>query len=312
MNILITGGRGYLGGHLCQHLGSAKGYQVFSGSRRPISGVQHIAEERVMNWSSRDSLLESCTDIDTIVHLAAMNANDCGDDSIAALTINGVGTARLLEAAKIAGVRRFLYISTAHVYGNPLVGNITEETLPFPVHPYATSHRAAEDLVLAAQRAGQIEGVVIRLSNAFGSPMRADANCWDLLFNDLCRQAVTKKTIMLRSTGMQKRDFVPIKDVCRAIKHLLILPLESFDKPLFNVGGNWSPTVFDVALLVAGRFEERKGYRPQINRLIPKSEERATNLSYCIDRLRGTGFILEADKFTELDGLIDFCTDIFG
>lgn len=312
MKILVTGGKGYLGGRLCQFFASSDDYQVFCGTRNFVSLQESGIEERMTDWSSQESLLLCCRGIDVIVHLAGMNAADCDKDPVAALMLNGIGTAQLLEAAKTEGVKRFIYISTAHVYGSPLMGHITEDTFPFPIHPYATSHKTAEDLVLALRGTGSgLEGVVLRLSNAYGVPVRMEVNCWGLLFNDLCRQAVTQETIILRSSGMQRRDFVPITDVCRAIAHLLTLPIEKFNKPIFNIGGNWSPTVLEIASIIADRIELKIGYRPIIKRATPSLEERPTHLTYCINRLLGTGFILNANRMNELDDLIHFCCSAF-
>ncbi|MDF1827366.1 MAG: SDR family oxidoreductase [Legionellaceae bacterium] len=311
MNILVTGGRGYLGGRLCQFLSEIEEFQLFSGSRAVVlesrSEIHHVA----MEWSSRDSLIACSEGMDMIVHCAAMNASECSKDPVAALSVNALGTARLLEAAKATGVKRFIYLSTAHVYGSPLVGMLTEKKMPFPVHPYATSHKAAEDLVLAEQRDGQIEGIVLRLSNAFGPPVDVGVNCWDLLFNDLCKQAITKGAITLRSTGIEQRDFVPITDVCRAIAHLMKLSSKQYNKMLFNIGGGWNPTVYEVALLIAERVKLKKGYRPTINRVIPTLEEAPEKLIYCTERLDRTGFVLDTNRLNELDNLINFCSNAF-
>lgn len=75
-----------------------------------------------------------CSDIDCVVHLAALNENDCLLDPVRAAGVNTVATLRLLEAAAEADVKRFIYISTAHVYGSPLDGFLDEYTLCRPVH----------------------------------------------------------------------------------------------------------------------------------------------------------------------------------
>ena len=76
-----------------------------------------------------------------------MNAQNCVTDPVAALEVNAVATARLLQAAIRQGAKRFIYLSTAHVYGSSLSGVITEETCPASLCPYAASHRAGEDVV---------------------------------------------------------------------------------------------------------------------------------------------------------------------
>ena len=137
---------------------------------------------------------------------------------------NGIPTIVMGAAKDIVewcGVPRFLYFSTAHVYGSSLEGTITEQTCPRNLHPYATSHLAGEQAVLEAAQRGAIRGVVFRLSNAFGAPVSSEVNCWMLLVNDLCRQAVTTGELALRTAGLQLRDFVTLEDVTRAVLHVL-------------------------------------------------------------------------------------------
>jgi len=311
-NVLITGGKGYLGGRLSRYLAGIEELRVHVASRSPAPAPEGGVTEVGTDWESQESLRAACAGMDAVVHLATMNATDSGRDPIGALRMNGVGTVRLLEAAKAGGVRCFVYMSTAHVYGSPLAGILSEETCPMPVHPYATSHRAAEDTVLAAHRQGVLKGVVLRLSNSFGAPASVEANCWDLLFNDLCRQVVGSDGITLRSSGLQRRDFVPITDVCRAILHVLDLPVDASVQPLFNVGGNWSPTIYEVAQQVADRFEQKTGCRPEITRPAPAPGEMAQDLEYRSERLCRTGFRFVTDRTQELDDLIEFCRNAFG
>lgn len=312
MKLLVTGARGYVGGRLCRFLAEYSSHEVVCGSRSATHGMAGTFAAAVTDWSSEESLYKACEGAEAVVHLAAMNAADCAADPAGALAMNGVATARLLQAAKKAGVRRFIYLSTAHVYGSPLTGAISENSWPCPLHPYATSHRAAEDIVLAADKLGQIEGIVLRMSNAFGAPADPDANCWDLLFNDLCRQAVTTGGMTLRSSGMQRRDFLPMTDVCRAILHFLDLPLARQDRRLFNLGGNWSPTVFEAANIAADRCAPLLGARPSVSRVEPAVGEVAADLSYVTDALQQTGFRLSADRTAEIDALISFCMKTYG
>ena len=81
-----------------------------------------------------------------------MNSQDCANDPVAALEFNGVATTRLVSAALSSGVKKFIYLSTAHIYSSPLVGKISEETYPKNFHPYATSHLAGEMAVLKAYK----------------------------------------------------------------------------------------------------------------------------------------------------------------
>ena len=313
MRILITGGFGYLGGRLAQFLANQAGYTILLGSRqqtRPPDWLSHV-EVVQTRWDSPASLEQVCIGVNAVVHLAGMNAQDCTADPAAALEVNGLTTARLLNVAIKQRVKRFIYLSTAHIYGTPLAGVITEETCPTNLHPYATSHRAGEDVVRAAHERGEIEGIVIRLSNGYGAPTHKDANCWMLLINDLCRQAVITQEMVLRSTGLQRRDFVPLTDACRAIGHLLALPRHDLGRGIFNVGGKTASTVWEVACLIQKRCETTLGFLPQLNRVAPQADEAIVELDYRLDALLQTGFQPDADRIKEIDQLIKFCRASF-
>ncbi len=313
MRILITGGLGYLGGRLAQHLGALMGIEVFIGSRRRTESPDWFISARMVQtqWDSLAQLTSICEGIDAVVHLAAMNAGEAANDPAGALQMNGVATTRLLEAAIKKDVSRFVYLSTAHVYGVPLEGTISETTKTFPLHPYATNHRAGEDAVLAARHLERIPGVVLRLSNGFGAPVHPEVDCWDLLIPDLCRQAVTSNRMVVHSTGLQRRDFIPMRDTCRAIEHILLLPSELLGEGLFNVGGEWSPTVWDVGCLIRQRCAGVLNRTPQLMRKELNPDEVPMPLTYSIERLKQTGFTLQSDANSEIDDLLRFCLAYF-
>jgi UDP-glucose 4-epimerase len=313
MRVLITGAFGYLGGRLAQYLASQAGNEILLGSRRQTESPSWLPQAKVVQtrWESPASLEEICTDIDAAVHLAGMNAQDSAADPVAALTVNGVATGRLMQAAVHCGVKRFIYLSTAHVYGSPLTGIITEATCPTNLHPYASSHRAGEDLVLAGQQKGEIEGIVARLSNAFGTPAHKDADCWMLLVNDLCRQAAATQKMVLRTSGLQRRNFITISDTCRVISHFLSIPASKIGDGLFNVGSAWSPTILEMTERIAERIELVTGSRPEIHREEEQGTDPGERLDYRINKLTDTGFCLRGSDSDnhEIDGLIQFCLD---
>src|SRR5207302_2088026 len=109
-------------------------------------------------------------------------------------------------------------------------------------------------------------GVVVRLSNAFGAPVDPATECWHLVTNDLCRQAVTLRRAVLKTQGSQRRDFIAVAEVCRAITHLLQLPKPRLGDGLFNLGGGWAPTLLQMAQLVAARVEACLGFQPEVIR----------------------------------------------
>ena len=312
--ILITGGFGYLGSRLAQFLASYEHYEILLGTRRQLPPPPWLPNATVIHspWDSLRGLEKTCSDVNIIVHLAGMNAQDCAADSALALEVNAVNTARLVQAAIRQKVQRFIYLSTAHAYGNPLTGAISEETSSLPVHPYAFSHRAGEDLVRAFHELDEIEGIIIRLSNAYGAPANKNANCWMLLVNDLCRQAATSGKLMLNSAGLQRRDFISMHDVVRGIKHFMELPSDKFGSSLFNLGGEAPYRVIDLAELIVTRCEAVLGFKPEIERPEPKPGEDSLELNFQIDKLKETGFCLSGDVKNEIDITLKFCHETFG
>jgi UDP-glucose 4-epimerase len=307
--VLLTGGLGYLGSRLAQHLARATRVQVLLGTRRRPHRLDWLPEAAVveMDWQSERALRAACHDTEAVVHLAGMNSAQCAADPVAALEFNAVATTRLVRAAAAVGVRRFLYVSTAHVYGRPLRGVMTESTLPTNLHPYATSHRAAEESVRFMQEKRALEGVVVRLSNSFGVPAHRGVNCWKLLVNDLCRQAVEHGELVLNSSGLQRRDFITLTDVSRAVQHLLQLEPGAIGDGLFNLGGAWAPTVMEMAERIARCWGLLCGRRPQISRPVPSPGELSTPLEFRIDKLLQTGFDLRGDADAEITATLQHC-----
>ena len=313
MRILITGGFGFVGGRLAVHLAQA-GHQVLIGSRNESNPPDWLPQAEVaqIKWNDDCDLESSCEGVDVIIHAAGMNAQDCAADPVAALDFNGVATARLVEAAIRAGVKKFVYLSTAHIYASPLVGTITEETFPRNLHPYATSHLAGEHAVLSASKRGEIQGIVLRLSNAFGSPMHKDVNCWMLLVNDLCKQAVQTRKLVLQTSGLQQRDFIGLTEVCRVAEYFSVGHSESKPTGVFNVGAGMSQSVLEMAQLIQKRCAGVLGFEPLLQCVQEGVNEQHPLLTYKSDNLAAFGINSNGlDNTAEIDSLLRFCQTAF-
>ena len=312
--VLITGGLGYVGGRIAQALQHSGQFRLRLATRSaappPLAWLPD-AETVTLDVTSEADLDKACKGVSSIIHLAALNEHECLADPQRALTVNGLGTLKLLQAAQRAGVGRFVYFSTAHVYGAPLTVRIDETSVPRPIHPYAITHRTAEDFVLAAQAMGTLTGVVLRMSNGFGAPAHAGVNRWTLIVNDLCRQAATTGKLTMRSAGLDQRNFIALADVGRASLHVLNLANESIGDGLYNLGGRTSLRVIDLAKLIAQRCEVILGHRPPIVHPVATGEVPPT-LDYRSDRLSATGFDVSASMNDEIDATLRLCQASFG
>ena len=312
MHILITGGFGFVGARLAAHLCNV-GHTVVLASRTERKAPEWLPLAKVVciDWQDQRCLERSCSGVDVIVHAAGMNAQDCYENPVAALEANGVATARLVAAAEKCQVRRFVYLSTAHVYTATMSGVVTESSCPKNQHPYATSHRAGEDAVLFASSRGNIEGIVLRLSNVFGRPEHKNVNCWMLLTNELCRQAVEGKNMILRSRGGQQRDFVSMLDVCRVIQYFVEDVSGVAVSRAVNVGSGSSITVFEMAERVLCRCRVVLGFSPILQFLSEDNISENENFSYRSDLLINSGWSFGADDDEEIDQLLLACATWF-
>ena len=313
MRILITGGFGFVGGRLAVHLAQA-GHHIVLGSRKDLAAPTWLPQAEVAQiaWDDTVALECSCSNVDVVIQAAGMNAQECAANPVAALGFNGVATARLVAAASGAGVRRLIYLSTAHVYANPLVGSITEETCPRNLHPYATSHLAGEHAVMSASQRGEMEGIVMRLSNAFGAPMDKDVNCWMLLVNDLCRQAVKTRKLVLKTNGVQERNFIGLTDVCRVAERLAIDNGVPTQPGVFNVGAGESQSVIAMAQLIQKRCAEILSFEPVLQIVASVADSHFQSLIYRRDNLAASNIRCNGqENLTEIDNLLRYCHSAF-
>ena len=114
MRILITGGFGFVGGRLAVHLAQA-GYQIVLGSRNASSPPVWLPQAEVVQivWEDDRTLVRCCDGVDGVIQAAGMNAQDCENDPLQALVVNGEQTSNLVKASVKQNVKQFIYFSTS-------------------------------------------------------------------------------------------------------------------------------------------------------------------------------------------------------
>ena len=117
--------------------------------------------------------------------------------------------------------------------------------------------------------------------------------------------------MVLRSSGLQLRDFITLSDVCSAVEHLLELSSQDLNDGLYNVGGNVT-RVIDMAEIIQARCLKVLGFRPEIVCQDPIKKEVSPGLEYCTNKLLATGFSIRNDRSSEIDSTLCFCNEFFG
>ncbi len=291
-----------------------KGHNIFLGTSRKEMLDQASDEFNVIftNWKSKKSLINICSNVDVIIHAFGMNAKDCELDPIKAVKVNGLYTQKLMSAAIDMKVKKFIYLSTAHVYCAPLIGEINEYNLLKNSHPYATSHVVGEKSVLSMSFENEIQGYVLRLANAFGAPILKKTNCWYLVIQDFCRQIIEKEKILINSNSSIERNFIPIYSICEIIEQIINIENASYKNLIINVGSKVSKSLKEIADLISERYKILTGLDIQVVTSEQKRELIGLyHLKYSSKNIKNLNIKLKENFEREIDDLIFYCKKHF-
>lgn len=244
--------------------------------------------------------------VDLMIHAAGMNAQDCLKDPLYAKDFNGNATKKLIKACIQYKINNFLFLSTAHVYKQPLEGVISETSPLTNSHPYATSNVIGESYTIRASHSAKLRSKVLRLSNCFGYPLSTENDCWNLLVNDICLKAIKEKKIKLHSDGAQLRDFIPISETCRTLDFIFKNCMEDKDFDVFNLGGK-TFTISQMAEIVSNIYYEKFKVRIPIIKKEIDNDGKPKSLEYKMNWIKKYNYKKVFDPYYEIVNLIDFC-----
>ena len=259
MNVLVTGGGGYIGLELCrQLLERGDGVRVvdrFFFGEGPLQALARESEGR-LTWVHGDvrELDAAWLDgIDGVSHLAGLSNDPTAEYNPAAnWEMNAVATQRLAQACKARGIARFVFGSSASLYDGIGPGMFDERTPVRPRGAYSKSKKFAEDALLELSGA-DFAPAILRQGTVYGWSPRMR---FDLVVNTFLKDAVTAGKLYLHGGGWQWRPLVDIGDVARAHIACLNAPLDAVGGEIFNVMQE-NYQVRQLAMLVAGSLSLR-------------------------------------------------------
>ncbi len=236
MRVLVAGDRGYIGAVLVPFLRAA-GHTVegldlglYEGCDLG-PGPEDIGLRPGLDM--RDVEPRHCTGYDAVICLAALSNDPVGHlNPAATYSINLGGTLRLGEAAKKAGVGRFLFASSCSLYGASGSQAVTEEAELFPVTPYGETKVLAEQ-GLSRLADDSFSPTYLRNATAYGFSPRLRL---DIVVNNLTAVAMTTGKVCLESDGSPWRPLVHVEDICRSFLAALEAPRDVVHDEAFNVG----------------------------------------------------------------------------
>lgn len=244
--VLITGGAGFIGSNLARGL-AGRGDRVrilddFSiGQAAYLTGVPHD----LVRGSLADpaTVRSAVSGVDAIVHLAARaGIDDSVRDPLGTFETNVAWSVALLDAARLAGVRRFVFASSNAAAGDHEPPS-DETDLPHPLSPYGASKLAVEAYGQAYAATYGLAACALRFSNAYGSNSlhkRSVVAAW-------LRAALEGRPIEINGDGSQTRDFVHVEDLAAAVMAALAAPEADIAGELFQAGTGVETTVGELA-----------------------------------------------------------------
>jgi nucleoside-diphosphate-sugar epimerase len=312
MRVLLTGHEGYLGAVVAG---------VLTGAGHDVTGVDAgwftdctfgppPAQVEGLRRDIRDLHARDLRGFDAVVHMAALSNDPLGDlNPSLTYEINHRASVALAEAAKQAGVGRFVFSSSCSLYGAAKGSDLlTEEAAFNPVTPYGESKiRVEQELTLLAD--DDFSPVCLRNATAYGVSPKLRG---DLMVNNLVAYALTTREVLIKSDGTPWRPLVHAEDIARAVLAVLIAPRERIHDEAFNVGRTEENfQVRDVAEMVAqavpgsrieyapGAGSDARDYRVDFSKIVrqlPEFEPAWTverGIGQLVDAFRQHGLTVE-------------------
>lgn len=250
--MLVTGGAGFIGSNFIRFLLNDRSDTeivvnldklTYAGNLENLKDIAGNPAYRFIRGDICDGELVSRIldefNIDTVVHFAAESHVDRSiSEGLSFVTTNVTGTCSLLEAARKAGISRFIHVSTDEVYGSIRKGSFSETDPLNPSSPYSASKAGSDLLALSYFTTHHVPVIVTRCTNNFG-PFQYPEKLIPLFTTNL----IEGKKVPVYGSGMNVRDWIYVLDHCRAIACILE---KGIPGEIYNIGGGTELTNLEI------------------------------------------------------------------
>lgn len=221
--ILVTGGAGFIGSHLAELL-IAQGHAVVvldnfrNGKRANLAGIEHNPRLQVLHGdiADLDTCHRACRDVNVVFHLACLGVRHSLHNPVENHRVNALGTLNVLQAARAAGVVRFVYVSTSEVYGRAADFPIRETTTTWPLTVYGASKLAGEHYARAFFECFGLPTVCVRPFNNYGPRSHFEGDAGEVIPRFILR-ALHGLPPVIFGDGSHTRDFLYVGDCAETL-----------------------------------------------------------------------------------------------
>ncbi|SNX52904.1 SDR family oxidoreductase [Thermoanaerobacterium sp. RBIITD] len=244
MNILVTGGAGFIGSNIVDFL-IDNGYDVVVVDNMSTGKKENINKRaRFYNVDITDSNLYKVFEnekIDVVIHHAAqIDIQKSIKDPVFDAKVNILGTINLLECCRKYGVKKIIYASSAAVYGNPEYLGVDEKHRVYPISYYGISKHTPEHYFEVYNELYGLKYTVLRYANVYG--IRQDPKGEGGVISIFIDKMLKGERPVIFGDGEQTRDFIFVKDVAKAN----LLALKKGDNEIINISTNKAITINEL------------------------------------------------------------------
>jgi UDP-glucose 4-epimerase len=259
MKTLVTGGAGFIGSHLVERLLN-DGHTVTvidNLSTGRLLNLEFLKENPRLNIHITDinnfeEIKDDFIGVDWVFHLAALaDIVPSIQHPVKYHRSNVDGTVSVLEAAKLAQVKRFIYAASSSCYGIPDQYPTPEDTPIRPMYPYALTKYIGESYVMHWSQVYGIPAVSMRFFNVYG-PRSRTSGTYGAVFGVFLAQKIHGKPFTVVGDGTQTRDFTYVTDVVDAV---VTAACSDYSGEIFNVGSGATYSVNKLVSLLGGKIE---------------------------------------------------------
>jgi len=227
LNILVTGGAGFIGSHLVDEL-IIKNYRVRvldnlrNGS---LENLRSLAKNPNFSFIKGDILnpedvSKAIFDVEVVYHLACLGVRHSLHSPYENHKVNAEGTLRVLAAAKQHKIKKFFYISSSEIYGGVKRFPINETSAPHPYTVYGASKLAGENYAYAYYKCYGLDTTILRIFNNYGPRAHFEGDAGELIPRTIVSVIYNKSPVVF-GDGNVTRDFFYVKDTARALASLI-------------------------------------------------------------------------------------------